>query len=214
MGRRGALKIQKKDDFPSRVCFYANKPTVFGTQWRDGENGMFGEADGCIEECNAISNWHQTILSRSEYLHLYPAPDAKPEYCESVMRSIPEPSDKPTIEQLAADYQSKLAIATQAQEEADSHRCGAEVALSKLEVAVKELGFKIEPITAKKEPELVITDWLDLQAGDVISVSGRWWEPDSEYTVDENDGSHDAPIRVGGYWAIIGECSFKFIRRP
>lgn len=79
---------------------------------------------------------------------------------------------------------------------------------------MKELGFKIEPITAKKEPELVITDWLDLQAGDVISVSGRWWEPDSEYTVDENDGSHDAPIRVGGYWAIIGECSFKFIRRP
>ena len=220
--------------------------------------------------CAAFKNWHQTVLSREEYFHLYPAPDAegwiewsggecpvdkdaridirmtggktyydtdthwgwnanlfkithyrlhekekyKHQFCESVMGSIPEPSDKPTIEQLAAEYQSKLAIATRAQEEADAHRCGAEVALSKLEIAMKELGFKTELVTAKKEPELVITDWRDLQAGDVISVSGKWWGPDSEYTVDENDGSRDAPIRVGGYWALIGECSFKFIRRP
>lgn len=210
---------------------------------------------GSFKIDNLLPNFHQTILSRAEYFHLYPAPgddgwiewkggecpvekgalvdviwrsgiervgvkalhiggaghqfwvadgmvndiiayrphnpeQAKPEFCESVIRSIPEPEinskniditqvddigvveSKPTIEQLASDYHAKLAIATQAQEEADSHRCGAEVALSKLEIAAKELGFKIETITAKQEYEMVITDWRDLQVGDVIELTG------------------------------------------
>ena len=59
--------------------------------------------------CATIKGWHQAILSRAEYFHLYPAPDAKPEFCESVMRSIPDPDEQvwtnpPSIEQLAADY--------------------------------------------------------------------------------------------------------------
>lgn len=199
-------------DKGGKVFFYGIKPTphprVDGWSFK-------GVMDGYWIACgNELPNWHQTILSREEYFHLYQAPDSKPEFCDSVMRAIPEPRSRPTIEQLAADYQAKLDIATRAQEEADAHRCGAEVALSKLEIAMNELGFKIELVTAKQEPELVITDWRDLQAGDVISVSGEWWEPDSEYTVDENDGSRDAPIMVGGYWAFICECSFKFIRRP
>ena len=87
---------------------------------------------------------------------LHKPEQAKPECCESVMRSIPDPDEQvwtnpPSIEQLAADYRAKLAIATQAQEEADSHRCGAEVALSKLEIAAEDLGFKIEPITTKQD---------------------------------------------------------------
>lgn len=164
-----------------------------------------------------FDNWHQTILSREEYLHLYPATDAKTEFCESVMRSIPEPSDNPTIEQLAADYRAKLEIAKQAQEEADSHRCGAEAAFSKLEIAVKELGFKIEPINAKQETELVITDWRDLRVGDVI-----WWCGDEdnapgEYEVkklesDDYDGF--LTIAAGNYWVHYEEDDWKFIRRP
>lgn len=161
-----------------------------------------------------FKNWHQTILSREEYFHLYPAPDAKTEFCESVMRSIPEPSDNPTIEQLAADYRNLLDFAQRKQQEAYAAKADADEKLRVLELAGEALGLLVSPITAKQEPELVITDWRDLQAGDVISVSGKWWGPDSEYTVDENDGSRDAPIRVGGYWAFIGECSFKFIRRP
>ena len=161
-----------------------------------------------------LPNWHQTILSREEYFHLYPAPDAKPEFCVSVMRSIPEPSDKPTIEQLAADYRNAKDFAEHKQQEADAAKADADARLKALEIAGEAIGLTVSPITAKQEPELVITDWRDLQAGDVISVSGKWWGPDSEYTVDENDGSRDAPIRVGGYWAFIGECSFKFIRRP
>lgn len=37
---------------------------------------MACDADDCIEGLNAIKNWHQTILSRDECFHLYPAPDA------------------------------------------------------------------------------------------------------------------------------------------
>ena len=164
--------------------------------------------------CATIKGWYQAILSRAEYFHLYPAPDAKPEFCESVVRSIPEPSDKPTIEQLAADYRNTKDYADFKQQEADDAKADADARLKTLELAGEDIGLLLSPITANKEPELVITDWRDLQAGDVISVSGKWWEPDSEYTVDENDGSRDAPIRVGGYWAFVGECSFKFIRRP
>ena len=241
--------------------------------------------------CATIKGWHQAILSRAEYFHLYPAPDAdgwiewnggecpvadgvaldvkyrdgdkltirypevyrwnhignrgdfvayrlrkpeqsKPEFCEPVMRSIPEPEinskniditqvddinvveSKPTFEQLAADYRNAKDYAERKQQEADDAKADADEKLRVLEIAGEAHGLLLSPITANKEPELVITDWRDLQAGDVISVSGKWWEPDSEYTVNDNDGSRDAPIRVGDYWAFIGECSFKFIRRP
>lgn len=116
--------------------------------------------------------------------------------------------------QLAADYRNAKDYAERKQREADDAKADVGAKLKALELAGEALGLLVSPITEKQGPELVITDWRDLQAGDVISVSGTWWEPDSEYTVDENDGSRDAPIRVGGYWALIGECSFKFIRRP
>lgn len=192
------------------VWFFAAKPVRVRGAW-------VTDSDSCqreIDDVAKIPNWHQTVLSRAEYLHLYPAPDAEPEFCESVMRSIPEPEAKPTIEQLAADYRNAKDYAERKQQEADDAKVDADARLAELIYAGEALGLMVSPITTKQEPELVITDWRDLQAGDVISVSGRWWKQDSEYTVDENDGSRDAPIRVGGYWAIIGECSFKFIRRP
>lgn len=209
------------------VSFYSDIPDRDGDCWW-GEH-LYGLD---ISQDKLIANWHQSCLSRAEYFHLYPAQDAKPEFCESVMRSIPEPEinskninitqvedinvveSKPTIEQLAADYRNLLGFALRKQREADDAKADADEKLRVLELAGETLSLLVSPITEKQEPELVITDWRDLQAGDVISVSGRWWEPDSEYTVDENDGSRDAPIRVGDYWALIGYCSFKFIRRP
>lgn len=242
--------------------------------------------------CATIKGWHQAILSRAEYFHLYPAPDAdgwiewgggecpvgegdlidvklsdgdeffdvgsdwdwgvdagscniiayrlhKPEqsmaskdikvtpYGDSTITIGGDPmtamrrmqdslvfDTEPTIEQLVADYRNAKDYAEHRQQEADAAKADAGEKLRVLEIAGEAHGLLLSPITANKEPELVITDWRDLQAGDVISVSGKWWEPDSEYTVDDNDGSRDAPIRVGDYWAFIGECSFKFIRRP
>lgn len=244
----------------------------------------FGHGGGYFHKiCAAakIKNWHQTILSRAEYFHLYPAPDAdgwiewrggecpvdegdridvklsdgdeffdvdsdldwdvdaggcniiayrlhkpnavKPtdfgaigddETSLAVKDGLESMEYRPTIEQLAADYRNAKDYADRKQQEADAAKADADAKLKALELAGAALWLSVSPITKKQEPELVITDWRDLQAGDVISVSGEWWEPDSEYTVDVNDGSRDAPIRVGGYWARIGECSFKFIRRP
>ena len=108
-----------------------------------------------------LPNWHQTILSRAEYFHLYPEPDAKPEFCESVMRSIPDPEinskniditqvgdigvveSKPTIEQLAADYRNKLDFANRKLKEADDSNAAADAALGELERAGDALGLVI-----------------------------------------------------------------------
>ena len=270
-GWREMAKFSAQDK-DGDVYHFDTKPTINAGHEAWHHKGCIGEREFTAE---TLPNWHQTILSRAEYFHLYPAPDADgwiewkggaanpvefgvlvdvnlangevlnrvsansgaewrhccgdtniiayrlhkpeqadPEFCESVMRSIPDVETKPTIEQLAADYRNAKDYADRKQQEADAAKAGAEARLKALEIAGEAIGLTVSPITAKQEPELVITDWWDLQAGDVISVSGKWWEPDSEYTVDENDGSRDAPIRVGGYWALIGECSFKFIRRP
>lgn len=45
--------------------------------WRsNGDNGNYISS---IESANRVTNWHQAILSREEYFHLYPAPDAEAE---------------------------------------------------------------------------------------------------------------------------------------
>ena len=117
-------------------------------------------------------NWHQTILSREEYFHLYPAPDAKPQFCDSVMRSIPEPEinskninitqvddinvveSKPTIEQLAADYRNAKDYAERKQQEADDAKADAGAKLAELVAAGKALGLVLgvadaAPVTTK-----------------------------------------------------------------
>lgn len=109
-----------------------------------------GEYDFCERISQSgftIKNFHQTILSRAEYLHLYPAPDAKPRFCESVMRSIPEPEAKPTIEQLAADYRNLLDFAQRKQQEADDAKADADEKLRVLEIAGEALGLLVSPIT-------------------------------------------------------------------
>ena len=125
----------------------------------------FGHGVGYFHKiCAAakIKNWHQTILSRAEYFHLYPAPDAKPKFCESVMRSIPEPEinskninitqvddinvveSKPTIEQLAADCRNAKDYYERKQQEADDAKAGAEAKLKALELACEANGLVID----------------------------------------------------------------------
>ena len=288
-GAEWAAQDSKIDQFPFRLCFYQNRPTIEkgDTRWIDGN---YRPIVGSVDASRQIKNWHQTILSRAEYFHLYPAPDAdgwiewkggecpvekgalvdviwrdgtervgvkalhiggaghkfwvadgmvndiiayrlhKPAEASATEKlsdaavstakdalmsdSIEGLARTPTIEQLAADYQNARDYAERKQQQVDDAKADADEKLRVLEIAGEDIGLLLSPITEKQELELVITDWRDLQAGEVISVSGKWWGPDSEYTVDENDGSRDAPIRVGGYWAFIGECSFKFIRRP
>lgn len=162
-------------------------------------------------------NWFQCILSRAEYFHLYPAPDAKPEFCESVMRSIPEPESKPTIEQLAADYRNKLDYANRKQDEADKANMDSDAALSELEAAIASIGFAITPLgSSKQEPELVIA----VQVGDEVECVKSNINSDKYNgmvgrlrTIDESDTSTPYLVDFGGE-AKIWCHKVKFIRRP
>ena len=189
-------------------------------------NCLDGACVGTITRDEKVTNWHQTILSREEYFHLYPSPDAdgwvecgggecpvgeddridvkfsdgdtlfdvdsnwdwsgdvdmcniiayrlhkteqaKPEFCESVMRTIPEPEAKPTIDQLAADYRNAKECADRKQEEADAAKADADAKLADLVAAGKALGLALS--VADPEPWLVITDWRDLRVGDEVEI--------------------------------------------
>ena len=124
--------------------------------------------------CNSnklVKNWHQTILSRAEYFHLYPAPDAKVNVAVENNTSLNVTvSDKPTIEQLAADYRNAKDYAERKQQEADAAKADADAKLKELELAGEAIGLLVSPIAEKHEPELVITDWRDLMSDDVISI--------------------------------------------
>ena len=156
----------------------------------------------------------------------FKVPDAKPEFCNSVMRTIPEPESidglcakvteenkhqhvdaKPTIEQLAADYRNKLDYANRKQDEAAKANMESDAALAQLEDAIAEIGFAITPLAAtEKQPELVITDWRDLRVGDVIELTGSknpcWKEHfRSEMTVREvyqDRGDNDDQVDLIG----------------
>ena len=243
--REGAEFTAQDGDGTGSIDFFKSKPRLYkGDIFWKGDY----DCDDRIERTGVtIKNWHQTILSRAEYFHLYPAPDAdgwieweggecpvgideivdvrrldggtytaravnfhwllksgsvsvasyrphkpeaKPEFCESVMRSIPEPESidglcakvteenkhqhvdaKPTIEKLVQDYYNAKDYANRKQDEADKANMESDAALAQLEDAIAEIGFAITPLVApEKEPELVITDWQDLRVGDEIEV--------------------------------------------
>ena len=196
--RNGEFAAQDGD---GGVGGYEVKP-----EWDSLAKYWWREASGQWFFANKIKNHHQTVLSRTEYFHLYPAPDAdgwiewkggecpvggdvmvvckvrtrkefrngkkikasilrwrhtggmadiiayrlhkqeqvKPEFCESVMRSIPEPTAKPTIEQLAADYRNAKDYAERKQQEADEANADADAKLAELIAYGKELGLVID----------------------------------------------------------------------
>ena len=186
-----------------------------------------------------LPNWHQTILSRDEYFHLYPAPDAgavswgrvyassepdsltsdrdaEPKFCTSVMRSIPEPEAKPTIEQLATDYRNAKDYADRKQQEADDAKADAEAKLAELVAAGKAHGL----VLSVAEPELVITDWRDLQVDDLIWYGGDDELSPGEYHVMEIEVPDYEGYRTvlvngvnRGHW-IDTRAGWRFIRRP
>lgn len=261
------------------------KSRGFGQGWE-----IAGQFDSWMERESIhvgkpFPNWHQTILSRAEYFHLHPAPDADgwiewkggerpvefgalidvkyrdlhvqlgskvgdrsavemyatthwgnsggaadiiayrlhkpeqadPEFCESVMLSIPEPEVKPTIEQLAADYRNKLDYADRKQDEADKAKVESDSALSELEKAIAAIGFAITPIGAvAQEPELVITCRSQLELEDVIWLSEcrpKNDMPEGEYRV-VKVGTIGVEFNGRVTYPDFSVRSWRFIRRP
>ena len=139
--RHGEFAAQDGDGL---VGGYGSKP-----EWNSLAEYWWREALGGWFLANKIKNHHQTVLSRAEYFHLYPAPDAKPQFCESVMRSISGPDEQvwtnpPTIEQLAADYRNAKGYANRKQQEADDAKADADAKLAELVAAGKVLGLVID----------------------------------------------------------------------
>lgn len=173
-------------------------------------------------------NWVDTLPVSGIIAYRLHKPEAKPEPCESVMRSIPDPESKPTIEQLAQDYRNKLDFAKRKQQEADDANVAAYAALGELERAGDELGL----IIGVKKPthELSITDWRDLQVGDIVFIeSMRRKNAWSSAMVGREcivvEDGEDYPICFANdftpegqsYWVggfDDGDIVWRFIRRP
>ena len=219
--RDGEFAAQDGDGL---VGGYGSKP-----EWNSLSKYWWREAFGGWFLANKIKNHHQTVLSRAEYFHLYPAADADATdklSSEAVSAakialmsdSIEELVRKPTIEQLAADYRNAKDYANRKQQEADDAKAAADEALGELERAGEALGLVIG--VAMPDPELVITDWRDLMERDVIWFDGDDEQAAGEYSVLEvehaNYGGNRA-IRIdtigNDYWIDVTD-DWKFIRRP
>ena len=214
------FSAQDKD---GEVYHYATKPTINAGREVWHHKGCIGEGEFTAE---TLPNWHQTILSRAEYFHLYPAPDAKPRFCESVMRTIPEPEAKPTIEQLAADYRNAKDFAEHKQQEADAAKADAEAKLEELIAAGSALGLALSvetegSVITPAHPPIIPGDWSSWhqwEVGDFISWSivghaGEFRIIAVHHDPSRNIGDFEVEDKQGGVYRVYGnEC--RFIRRP
>ena len=180
--------VLSRDEFDQIVA--ENAPDADGwIEWKGGEcpvgRGTFvdiKDADGkewlavkaspqdeYSDAANVFWEWNCTENNKIVAYRLH-KPEVKPEFCESVMRSIPEPESheklspeaiedakfalmsesieeskrKPTIEQLAADYRNAKECAGRKQQEADDAKADAEVKLAELVAAGNVLGLVID----------------------------------------------------------------------
>lgn len=210
----GKWAIQDKDG-EVFVCSGISVPVR-----RMGEvNWEFGEPYRSAGILSLGPNWFQCILSRDEYFHLYPAPDAISPMDFGVVDDFGRRyGSKPTIEQLAAEYRNRKDYAERKQQEAGAAKAEADVKLAELVAAGKAVGLAVS--VAAPEPELVITDWRDLQVGDEVEyLEGTL----SDYAgvcgvVDSIDRSRlcgDYRITVKFHNGSTRWCSeWRFIRRP
>ena len=206
-------------DKDGKVFYYAPKPSI-------GKGHEEWASWGCLIACKyrgkPLPNWHQTILSRDEYFHLYPAPDVDVGSLSAALALVTDENkhehvdSKPTIEQLAADYSNRKDYADRKQQEADAAKADAEAKLAELVAAGKAHGL----VLSVAEPELVITDWRDLQEGDEVECIRPNVSP-NEYRgrigrligIDEHDSGTP-------YLVDFGECAkiwcheVEFVRRP
>lgn len=194
------------------IMFAAEKPEHRGDSWFAGGVGFVGALYIDV----LLPNWHQTILSRDEYFHLYPAPVKV--VVENKTTCHLTVTDKPTLEQLAADYRNLKDFAARKQQGADAAKADAEAKLAELVAAGEAHGLVLS--VAVVEPELVIADWRDLQVGDIIEyVDGRnknrvgmVGRVDS---FDLYNADTDRPVRMASDDGQVGwPTKWRFIRRP
>lgn len=211
-GWRNGAEFASQGRKTGAIGFVRTRPRRCRDVWQTVESALVE----VIHPDVLIPNWHQTILSRDEYFYLYPAPvEVVIENKTSCHLTV---ADKPTIEQLAADYRNAKDYAERKQQEADAAKADAEVKLAELVAAGKAIGLVLS--VAADEPEMVITDWRDLRVGDEVECIRPNVNP-NEYRgrigrligIDAHDSGTP-------YLVDFGECAeiwcheVKFIRRP
>lgn len=211
----------------SREEYYQAYPKTDADGWIEWEGGECPVGDDSLvdvrfpdgsEYFNTDADWDWSNTSGTPISHYRPSKKVvKPEFCESVMRSIPDPDANPTIEQLAADYRNAKDYADRKQDEADKASMESDAALSQLEDAIVAIGFVITPLAAtEKEPELVAA----VEVGDQVECVESNIKRDKYNgmvgrlrTIDESDTSTPYLVDFGGD-AKIWCHEVKFIRRP
>ncbi|MNG70311.1 hypothetical protein D3C79_286930 [compost metagenome] len=144
---------------------YANGVTNFGVSALTSKSDDNHKQGTCVSFL--ATNWGGGLPMSGIVAYRLHKPEVKPEFCESVMRSIPEPEEifskgasikhtpqcrckvvdvKPTIEQLAQDYRNARDYAVRLQKEADEACAKADSILCKIEHAGEEIGFIMNPI--------------------------------------------------------------------
>ena len=217
-GWRDGAEFAAQDRYDMGVDFYARQPR------RDAGDNFWhlpgrGYSEAKLRAGALVTNWHQTILSRDEYFHLYPALG---ELCSKVTeenRQEPVWTNPPSIEQLAADYRNRKDYADRKQQEADAAKADADAKLAELVAAGKALGLVLSAAGVAPEYELVITDWRDLRVGDVVWYGGDDGLSPGEYHVMEIEATDYEGYRTvlvngdgGGHW-IDTRAGWGFIRR-
>ena len=209
-GWRDGFSFAAQDGDDCAIWFYESEPVRgSGAWWKTS-----GLGHCAIEGVDKLPNWHQTILSRDEYLHLYPVAEAAPE---------PVVEAKPTIEQLAADYSNRKDFADRKQQEADAAKADADAKLAELVTAGRALGLVLS--VAGVEPEPVITDWRDLRVGDVVEVTGSdnpgWVRLKGVESLVTRIGPCEDDVSFcprndddDGDWTMSDNTEWRFIRRP
>lgn len=268
----------QQDD--AEVWFSVTKPV-----WKTRCGTFDMSYEGHFTIGRLIPNRHQTILSRAEYFHLYPAPDAdgwiewKGGECpvgkdsridvkfsdrdelfgvdsdwdwgedvdgcniiayrlhksESVKSTAVGDGEtnlatneeleamkyRPSIEQLMQIHCDRAHALSEKKAELIVAERQESEALDALKAACKEAGFDISPvgrIQEKQEPELVITDWRDLQVGDeveLISFQGGSARVGEIGKISKFFGNGDFQVDFpsqSGY--SVDHSHIKFIRRP
>lgn len=205
------------------VMFAAEKPKRRGDSWFAGGFGFVGAMYVDV----LLPNWHQTILSRDEYFFLYQNQGLE----DALDEPVQVVEAKPTIEQLATDYRNAKDYAERKQQEADAAKADAEAKLAELVAAGKAFGLAVSVAVPEPKPELVITDWRDLQVGDIIRTvpytdcdntpyPGGWaaMNIDKDFAVlrirDDGAISIDSDNPMTPIEETDNGVAFKFIRRP
>lgn len=159
--------------------------TIVDVRYRDGRENfhvkaMSYDSTGSIKSLSATC-WGSINSGSDIVAYRLHNPEVKPEFCESVTRSIPEPESKPTIERLAQDYRNTKEYAARLQKDADEAKDKSEAIKELLIKSGAEIGIVISIGKAGDEIEYKIGDkwflvsdlksagWTDEQLSDYPS---------------------------------------------